>query len=305
MRLSEIIGESEQTPFFKAWFHAQTGRVVSMSFFDKHVQIARKNRRKMGLADDAEEWAIAAVENGWVRISSAKETSYAAEHGYVTARSFSDARAALRWMSTEGVLPPTMDIETYRDGKSDKFFTAEGDDLHRFMDRGIVPRRTMSLNEITEGLAHDGDAYFDLTYAKDMSDNPLSRTTLVYMSPDDYLKVAQAGFSQGKTDRVAAVLERGEKFRETPMLQFAHDGNGNAYVVGHEGRHRARAMKALGVQQMPVLLHSMESGKGKGIRWGVRNNQKREFDYIPVMPSVLHGEDRRGSVSFPQSVIYP
>lgn len=306
MRLSEIISEddgTDSTPFFKAWFHAPTGRVVSMSFFDKHFQVARQHRKRMGLPDDTEEWAIVAVENGWVRISSAKETSYAADHGYLTARSLPDARAALRWMGKKGVLPPAMDIETYRDGKSDQFFTAEGDDLHRFMERGVVPRRIGGI--VTESADRDGDAYFDLTYAKGISDNPLSRTTVVYMSPDDYLKVAKAGFEQGKADRVTTVLQRGEKFRETPMLQFVHDGKGNAYVVGHEGRHRTRAMKALGVQQMPVVLHSMESGSGKGIRWGVRNNKAREFDYVSVMPTVLHGEDGRGSVPFPQSEIYP
>lgn len=81
------------------------------------------------------------------------------------------------------------------------------------------------------------------------------------------------------------------------MLTFIHDNKGHAKVVGHEGRHRARALQARGVIQMPVILQSASSGdKGPGIRWGSYN--------VATMPTVLHGETN-GQITMPQSVVFP
>ena len=62
-------------------------------------------------------------------------------HGYVTARSLADARAALRWMQGSGALSPSMNVETYQNGKPDAFFTLRDmDAVERFIRRGVQPR---------------------------------------------------------------------------------------------------------------------------------------------------------------------
>lgn len=123
----------------KAWFNAKTGKVIPMDFYDKHFEVARRNRRRMDIPDDAQEMNIAAVENGWVRISSNREVS-SDRHGYITARDSFSARKGLRWMQDNGCLPETMDVEFYTNGNPSDFFTLTGDDLYRFIDRGIKPR---------------------------------------------------------------------------------------------------------------------------------------------------------------------
>jgi hypothetical protein len=154
---------------------------------------------------------------------------------------------------------------------------------------------------LCETIEHDGDRYFDLQ-TSDVAEtrNRKSRVTLTYMSPADFLKMAEAGTDAYKTERVAAYLQQGEKFSSLPFLSFVHDGKGHAKVTAHEGRHRARALQALGVQQMPVLLRSLGTERGQSIRWG---SQDDEFDRVEVMPTVLHGQDG-GSIPMPRSVVF-
>jgi hypothetical protein len=165
----------------------------------------------------------------------------------------------------------------------------------------------MSLREyidLVEGrVVRDGDAYFVMD-GSDMNSvrNDRSRDTLVYMSPADFLLMAERGHSDEKAATVAGVLDQGLKFTSLPYLGFTHDGKGMAQVDGHEGRHRAKALLKLGVKHMPVVLRSKEHGRGKAIRWG---NQNDDFDRVDVMPTTLRGEDGRGTIPMPQSVIFP
>lgn len=154
---------------------------------------------------------------------------------------------------------------------------------------------------LCETITHDGDRYFDMENGElAETRNRKSRVTLTYMSPVDFLKMAEAGADDYKTKRVAEFLQQGQKFTSLPFLSFIHDGQGHAKVTGHEGRHRARALRALGVQQMPVLLRSLGSERGQSIRWGSQDN---EFDRVEVMPTVLHGQDG-GSIPMPHSVVF-
>jgi hypothetical protein len=132
--------------------------------------------------------------------------------------------------------------------------------------------------------------------------NDKSRSTLVYMTPAEFLHVAEHGVDQTKQSNVDELLKQGVKFRSLPMLSFMHDGEGHAQVVGHEGRHRARALQNLGVKQMPVMLRSVASAEGKAIRWGSQNNP---VDRVAVWPTVLNGEDGGNSIPMPRSVIFP
>ncbi len=152
--------------------------------------------------------------------------------------------------------------------------------------------------QLVESTIHDGDAYFDMQ-GNDIAEtnNDRSRMTLTYMSPGDFLRVAESGQDDDKEATVNDLLDRGIKFRTVPVLIFIHDNKGHAKVVGHEGRHRARALQTRGVTQMPVILKSESSGnKGPAIRWGSYN--------ITNIPTVLRGETS-GQIPMPQSVVYP
>jgi hypothetical protein len=151
--------------------------------------------------------------------------------------------------------------------------------------------------------SHDGDSYFRMD-GPEMQDaqNQRSRATLAYMSPDDFLLMAEKGHNDSKAENVASLLQQGEKFSSLPFLSFVHDGKGTARVTGHEGRHRALALKKLGVHQIPVILLSGEDGEGKAIRWG---NQDNAFDRVDNPPKTLRGDDGRGSIPMPKSVLYP
>jgi len=149
----------------------------------------------------------------------------------------------------------------------------------------------------------DGDAYFRMS-GLDVQEtqSPRSRATLTYMSPDDFLMMAREGRNEIKAQGVSDLVKRGEKFSSLPALGFSHDGKGNAKVKSHEGRHRALALKEAGVKSMPVILISREDGVGDAIRWGVQSNERERVKNIP---EVLQGEDNRGSIPMPDSVIYP
>lgn len=97
-------------------------------------------------------------------------------------------------------------------------------------------------------------------------------------------------------------MKKGAKFNSTPLLSFEHDGKGLATVVGHEGRHRARVLQALGVKEMPVVLNSISSNEGNAIRWG--SQQDNSIDKIRVMPTRLRGQDHRAIIPMPRSVIF-
>ena len=83
-------------------------------------------------------------------------------------------------------------------------------------------------------------------------------------------------------------------------MNFELDDRGVATVIGHEGRHRARILKEMGIDEMPVRLRSQ--GKNE-IRWSEQDDPKN-FDRLNVpWPTTL--KPQKGSsgnaISFPIS----
>lgn len=152
----------------------------------------------------------------------------------------------------------------------------------------------------------DGDKYFNVEALERAKNQPSgSREVLTHMSPDDFLRMADEFMpSQFKTNQVDKFLSANSPFETVPNLTFEHDGKGNARVTGHEGRHRATALKKLGVTQMPVVLLSAQNGIGFGIRWG---EQSGDYAHpIPgVWPKKLKGQRdvAAETISFPISDI--
>jgi len=97
--------------------------------------------------------------------------------------------------------------------------------------------------------------------------SPKSRSLLVLMSPDEFLSLASHCLDFEKQERVQSVLGRGERFHTLPTLLCKTLANGDLKVFDHNGRHRVRALKALGITEVPVILVSEEGGY-PCYRWG-------------------------------------
>ncbi|MFA6159389.1 MAG: hypothetical protein WC763_07225, partial [Candidatus Paceibacterota bacterium] len=128
--------------------------------------------------------------------------------------------------------------------------------------------------------------------------SPLSRSLLINMPIDDFLAMARPGRDDTKSERVSRMIRDGEKF-SIPHISFVNNGN-VVKVDGHEGRHRARALKALGYTNIPVELLSKDGGDGGAIRWG-RQGDPGGRDYKGTWPSKMVSEDGGKTIPFPIS----
>ena len=119
-----------------------------------------------------------------------------------------------------------------------------------------------------------------------------SRDKLIMMRINDFLNMAKKGHSIEKKQRVKDMIKLEEKF-QLPSLDIDYTDSTTAKVVGHEGRHRARALLSLGYTSMPVVLHTNR------IRWSEQNTPEAKFDYIQIWPKLLKSEDESKSMVFP------
>ena len=156
----------------------------------------------------------------------------------------------------------------------------------------------------------DGARFFDPADVKkevSSAHNDLSRETIIYMSPDEFLSLAkkEPGYDFDLTE-VRGLIEEGTPFSSMPSLSFDHDGKGMAKVVGHEGRHRMLALKELGVESVPVKFNSRERGEGRALRWGQQANPESR-DYVPPSERPVQITSEDGDVVLPMfdSTIYP
>mgnify|MGYP001570962472 CR=1 FL=1 len=114
----------------------------------------------------------------------------------------------------------------------------------------------------------DGNRFFDLeapdvagALRGDARVNSRSRNLVVYMAPATFLKLAmpmQRGWEKDtSTKLVEKLLAEGKPFSSLPTLYLTLE-KGNldttVQVKNHEGRHRAAALHAQGVEEMPVGL---------------------------------------------------
>lgn len=127
--------------------------------------------------------------------------------------------------------------------------------------------------------------------------NDKSREILVEMPIEDFLNSAEKGTSASKLKGTRALVEAGKPFDSIPQLTFKNNGNGTGIVVGHDGRHRAMALREQGEDTIPVVLTS-QAGDGPSIRWG-QQNDKTSRDYVSNLPTKLIGEDGVSKVSMP------
>lgn len=152
---------------------------------------------------------------------------------------------------------------------------------------GIVCHDTV--RESTTVAFREGVTYFrPEAIAKGKNQVLDSRTILIYLSPADFLSVAMSGHADHKAGTVQSLIEGGTLFDDLPLLNFVHDGEGTARVTGHEGRHRARALQALGVTRMPVLLSHRYDPNGQPMMW--RSIARNPNIFQDEWPHKLYGE---------------
>ena len=128
-----------------------------------------------------------------------------------------------------------------------------------------------------------------------------SRETAITMSPDEFLNLAddlpKNQVRQDSEEFIRNQISQGEKL-DTPYLTFELDDKGVATVTGHEGRHRARVLKEMGITEMPVSLKSQ--GKNS-IRWSEQTDLEN-YDRLDVpWPTTLlpQKESSGRAISFP------
>ena len=125
-----------------------------------------------------------------------------------------------------------------------------------------------------------------------------SREILVEMPIDDFLKAAKTGVYSQKLAGTRELVKAGTPFNSIPYLGFKNMGDGTGKVIGHEGRHRAMALKEVGETTIPVRLTSDASENGPSIRWG-KQNDPTDMDYVQVLPTKLIEEEGKAIVDMP------
>lgn len=146
------------------------------------------------------------------------------------------------------------------------------------------PRMDMTERTVLPDGSVDGGVLFAEDAWEDAQDQMRgrSRVALTWMHPLDFLAVAAPGHAPEKEARVQGVLQEGRLFSSLPYLSLRGLPDNDAYakVVGHEGRHRARALLDRGYTQMPVLLrHST-------LRWSEAGESIPRF-LLPEDPDSL------------------
>lgn len=127
-----------------------------------------------------------------------------------------------------------------------------------------------------------------------------SRFAIVMMTPDEFLNLAEAGRSAAKEARVADILVSTGKFEDLPFLSV-HETEGSqvAEVSGHEGRHRMQALKALGVEQVPVVVRMDH------LRWNERAAEAAQWPTVLAAETPkFHGVAKSNfTMPFPESAV--
>lgn len=116
--------------------------------------------------------------------------------------------------------------------------------------------------------------------------SPKSRDFPIAMPIDDFLQLAKTGGRSRKMEGVNRLLDEDRPFSSIPHLRFEIDEAGLAVVSGHEGRHRAMALRERGYTHIPVILQSLS------MRW-------RDMDQKQGLPKQLKSEDWKKTFAFP------
>ena len=123
----------------------------------------------------------------------------------------------------------------------------------------------------------------------------MSTELLVYLSPDQFLGMAytlpESPHSIDNIVELASLMRGGTQMDDVPYLLINEFGR----VTGHEGRHRANALRRMGYQKMPVRLMSNNFAD---IRWGQQSDPNNS-NYKQRLPDVLISEEGYQAMEVP------
>ena len=123
----------------------------------------------------------------------------------------------------------------------------------------------------------------------------MSHELLVYLSPDQFLGMAytlpESPHSIDNIVELASLMRGGTQMDDVPYLLINEFGR----VTGHEGRHRANALRRMGYQKMPVRLMSNNFAD---IRWGQQSDPNNS-NYKQRLPDVLISEEGYQAMEVP------
>ena len=120
-----------------------------------------------------------------------------------------------------------------------------------------------------------------------------SREKLIELPIDDFLAMAKPGRMEAKEAETSKLLKEGTKFSSIPFLMAYIGKDGALKVQGHEGRHRALALKEAGYETLPIILRT-------DIRWSEQTDPKK-FDYQAEWPTAIVSEDGTKTIPMPVS----
>lgn len=115
--------------------------------------------------------------------------------------------------------------------------------------------------------------------------NYKGRERIVEMRIEDFLSLAddytnEDALNREKKATAERLLREGKPYNTLPYLTAERDGK----VSGHEGRHRAQALKDAGYTTIPVVI------KSANIRWDQQDSPDR-FDYVENWPEKMKAQD--------------
>lgn len=121
-----------------------------------------------------------------------------------------------------------------------------------------------------------------------------SRSIVVDMPIDMFLHLAAEGGRPGSAELVRGVAETGEKFDMIPLLRMTFEPGKpeDRYVYDHDGRHRARQLKSMGYDTVPVMVEDVS------IRWD--RQAKDHPDRVAVWPERI--TDQNENTVFPMFI---
>ena len=100
-----------------------------------------------------------------------------------------------------------------------------------------------------------------------------STRTVVFLTPDQYLNLVDPGDVYLNDKLIEGFIDKTIRYPRLPYLGVETDKeDGTLYVSlegrDHQGRRMMKALKALGIQHVPVVVHSQYVDDGPVYRWG-------------------------------------
>jgi len=125
-----------------------------------------------------------------------------------------------------------------------------------------------------------------------------STSTVVFMSPTAYLSLIDPGDVYLDTTMVKGFIDKSIRYDALPYLGVETDSDsptGDIYVSvdgrDHAGRRMMKALQGLGIEAVPVVIHSLEYDDGPAYHWGSTTDRPKNIE--------CYGEDDPTTISFP------